>query len=95
MPEAAKIAAGRVAAGIGAGVTLNAQNLGMEAGDIYGGLLEESKRTGKAITSDDLARAWGWAAAAAGTETATDLLGLGALTGRVKIPGGKGRWRAD
>ena len=91
MPEAAKIAAGRVAAGIGAGVTLNAQNLGMEAGDIYGGLLEESKRTGKAISGDDLARAWGWAAAAAGTETATDLLGLGALTGKVKIPGGKGR----
>lgn len=85
LPEATKIAAQRTAQAIGAGIALQAQNLGMEAGDIYGGLIEESEKTGKPITGDDLLRAWGAAAVAAGTETATDLLGLGAVTGRLNI----------
>lgn len=85
MAEATKMAAQRTAQVLGAGIALQAQNLGMEAGDIYGGLTEESAKTGKPITGDDLLRAWGAAAAAAGTETATDLLGLGAVTGRLNI----------
>ena len=87
MPGATKLAAERVAQALGAGVALSAQNLGMEAGDIYGGLVEESDKSGKPITGEDLVRAWGAAAVAAGTETATDLLGLGALAGRIKIGG--------
>ena len=85
LPEATKLAAQRTAQAIGAGVALGAQNVGMEAGDIYGGLIEQAKQTGQDITGDDLLRAWGAAAVAAGTETATDLLGLGAVTGRIKI----------
>lgn len=87
MPEATKLAAKRIAEAVGAGVALGGQNLGMEAGDIFGGLTEQAEKTGKAITGEDLLRAWGAAAAAAGTEVATDLLGVGAMTGRIKIGG--------
>jgi hypothetical protein len=86
---ATQAAAKNLASAIGAGVTLFAQNLGMEAGDIYGGLTEEAHKNNREITGDDLTRAWGAAGAAAGTEVLTDMLGLGALTGRIKI-GGKG-----
>lgn len=85
LPSATAQAARNLSTALGSGVVLTGQNLGMEAGDIYGGLLEESKKTGKPITGSDLIRAWGAAGLAAGTETVTDLLGLGALTGRIKI----------
>jgi len=87
MEEATKAASKRLASAVGAGVALNAHNLGMEAGDIYGGLTQQAEKDGREIDSDDLWRAWGAAGAAAMTETATDLLGLGALTGRIKIGG--------
>ncbi|MFA7269949.1 MAG: LPD38 domain-containing protein [Sterolibacterium sp.] len=87
LPTAVAEASKRLTTALGAGVVLTGQNLGMEAGDIYGGLTEEAKRTGKEITGADLARAWGSAGAAAATETLTDMLGLGALTGRIKIGG--------
>lgn len=87
LPEATKTAARNLTSALGAGVVLTGQNLGMEAGDIYGGLTEEAKKTGKEITGADLVRAWGSAGAAAATETLTDMLGLGALTGRIKIGG--------
>lgn len=85
LPAATAQAARNLSTALGSGIVLTGQNLGMEAGDIYGGLLEESKKTGKPITGSDLIRAWGAAGLAAGTETVTDLLGLGALTGRIKI----------
>src|SRR3990167_3803091 len=62
LPEATNLAASRTAQAIGAGVVLSGQNLGMEAGDIYGGLTEEAAKTGKEITGDDLLRAWAMAA---------------------------------
>lgn len=87
LPAATATAARNLSTALGSGVVLTGQNLGMEAGDIYGGLLEESKKTGKEVTGSDLVRAWTAAGLAAGTETVTDMLGLGAMTGRIKIGG--------
>lgn len=85
MPEAVKTAAGRTAQNFGAGIALTAQNLGMEAGDIYGSMRDEAAKTGNEITGADLFRGLGAAGAAAATDTLIDLLGLGAIAGRIKI----------
>ncbi len=85
------MAARQVASGIGAGIATMGANVGMEGGDIFGTMIEEAQRTGRQITDEDVLRGVGMTLGAAGLETATDMLGLGVLTGKIKIPGVRGR----
>lgn len=80
-----------VSRGIGAVAALGAWNIGIEGGAIYPEAVEEAAKRGEEMSGADIARVWGATTAAALTETATDLLGLGAATGRITIPGAGGR----
>jgi hypothetical protein len=86
---AKKIVVKETAQVLGATASSIALNTMMEAGQIGPALIENK---GEDINAGDLLRAWGSVAAAAGTESVTDLLGLGAVTGRIKIPGKMGRF---
>lgn len=81
--------ANRIAA-MGAGTALQGYNEMMEVGSIFPDAVEEANKHG-GMTGEDLARVWGWGTLAAATESATDLLGLGAITGKIKLPGAGGR----
>ena len=80
-------AARNVASSIGAGMALGAQNVGMEGGEIFGDLTASAAKEGRVLDGDEIARAFGATIGAAGVETAVDMLGLGALTGKIKIGG--------
>ena len=80
-------AARNVASSIGAGMALGAQNVGMEGGEIFGDLATNAAKEGRVLDGDEIARAFGATIGAAGVETAVDMLGLGALTGKIKIGG--------
>lgn len=86
--EAARKAATRsLARDIGAGTALTAFNVAQEAGQIYPDAEDEAQKKGKELSGTDIARVWGASVLAGLTETAPELLGMEALTGRLKIPG--------
>ena len=84
-----KQATKNVAQAIGAGAALGGYNEMMEVGSIMPDAVEQAK--GRDFSGSDLAKVWGWGTAAALTESASDLLGLGAVAGRIKVPGAGGR----
>ena len=75
---------------LGAGTALAGYTETQEVGSIYPEAVKEARDKGQTLTGSDLARVWGMGTLAAATETATDLLGLGALAGKIRIPGKMG-----
>ena len=62
-----------------------------EAGSIYPDAEAEAKKQGRELDGADLARVWAGTAGATAIESLTDTLGLGAITGRIRVPGVGGR----
>jgi hypothetical protein len=69
--------------------SLTGYNVAVEAGSIYPEAVDQAKKEGRELSGSDLARVWGAAAIAGGSETIPDMIGLGAVSGRLKglIPG--------
>ena len=75
---------------IGATAATGAAAFGMEAGEIGGGLVDQADREGRNLTGSDLARGFAATVAAGGLEFVGDMLGLGALTGKINLGGAGG-----
>lgn len=80
-----------VAKDIGSTAGLVGLNTGKTAGGIYGSAEEEAAANGEQLSGGDLARVWGASLASGGVESLMDKLQLGAVTGKVKLPGVGGR----
>lgn len=87
---AKKAAVKSVAADIGAAAGVGATSLAQEAGQIYPAAVEQAQKEGRSLDGADMARVVGSTVAAAGVDWLTDMLGLGAVTGRIRVPGGTG-----
>jgi len=85
--EAQKMSVRGLAANIGGTLAATANSMTIEGGSIYG----EAVANKGELNGADLARVWASAVAAGGMDAASSILGLGAITGRIKIPGAGGR----
>lgn len=105
--EAAKLAAGKevteeitkqatknVAKRAGSATAVVGSNIAKETGSIYGEAEEQAREDGRELDAGDLARIFAAGTAAGFTEAAVDLLGLGAVAGKIKLPGGGRAGRA-
>lgn len=75
-----------VARGIGSTAALVGSGIIKETGSIYGEAVEQAQ--GKDLDGGDLARIFGSGVVAGMSEAVLDRLGLDAVTGKIKIPGG-------
>lgn len=75
-----------VARGIGSTAALVGSGILKETGSIYGEAVEQAG--GKDLDAGDLARVFGSGVVAGMSEAVLDRLGLDAITGKIKIPGG-------
>lgn len=82
---AIKRATRNVAMDIGASTALAGSAIIKETGSIYGEAVEEAK--GRELDGGDLARIFGAGVVAGLTEMVVDRTGIGAATGKIKIPG--------
>lgn len=80
-----------VAKNIGAAVGIGANAGAMQFGSIYLSAEQEAQEQGRKLDGGDIARIWGAGALATLVEGGSDALGLGALTGKLKLPGVGGR----
>ncbi len=85
--QAVQQATRAVAKNIGSTSALLAFGGAQELGTIYPEAEAEALKKGEALSGGDLARVWAAGLAAGGVEGLTDKLGIGAVTGKVKIPG--------
>lgn len=85
--QAVQQATKAVAKNIGETSALLAYGGAQELGTIYPEAEAEALKKGEKLSGGDLARVWAAGLAAGGVEGLTDKLGLGAVTGKVKIPG--------
>ncbi len=91
LTKAATEQVARKISALGAGTALQGYNEMMEVGSIYPDAVEQAKKEGRELTGSDLARVWGLGTLSAATESATDLLGIGAVMGKFKNVGPSGR----
>lgn len=75
---------------IGSTLALGAYGVEQEAGSIYADAEEEATKQGRKLDGGDIARIWGASLAAGGVEALTDKLNLGAVKGKVQLPGAGG-----
>jgi len=90
MQQAKAAAVKSVGQAIGAGAGTVALTSIQEGGSIFADAMEEAKKQGRELDGTDLARIWAGTAGATVLESAADMLGLGALSGRVKLGSGTG-----
>lgn len=86
--EIAKQATAAVAqkfATFGANAAVGAAAFGQEGGEIFGDLTQEATKQGRALTGDELAKAFGATLAAGGLEFVGDKLGLDIVLGKSKL----------
>lgn len=79
--EFRKMATKKIYTGAGALASMQAYNMQMEAGSIYGALREKTKAEGRTPTDAEIGKAWGWAVAASAMETIGDKIGIDLLHG--------------
>jgi hypothetical protein len=84
--QAVKMVAGKIG-NIGAATATGAAAFGMEGGEIGGDMVAKAEQEGRKLTGDELAKGFGATLASGSLEFVGDMLGLGALTGKIKIPG--------
>jgi len=80
--QLAKQAVSNVAGKIGQTAALGATALGMEGGEIYGGLVEKAAAEGRSLTGEELAKATGATLAAGALEFLGDKIGLDLVMGK-------------
>src|SRR5574340_1103392 len=85
--ELKRLATANVAANIGKTVALGAQAVGMEGGEIFGDLATQSAEENRALTGEELAKAFGASLGAGALEFVGDKVGLDLVLG--KSPVGK------
>jgi hypothetical protein len=85
LPEVRKAAVGRLASQAGAIGATGAYAFGMEGGEIGGDVAESSVSRGTQLTGSELAKAFGATMLAGTVEFAGDLLGLGAMMGKIPV----------
>src|SRR3990167_3566671 len=81
----AQVATANVAAKIGQNVGMASQALGMEGGEIFGGLSEKSVAEGRALSGEELAKAFGATIGAGALEFVGDKLGVDIILGKSKF----------
>lgn len=96
--ELKRLATANVAANIGKTVTLGAQAVGMEGGEIFGDLASQSVGEHRALSGEELAKAFGASIGAGALEFVGDKVGLDLVLGKSPIgkfagsaPGASGR----
>jgi hypothetical protein len=75
---------------IGATAATGTAAFGMEGGEIGGEMVVKADQEGRKLTGGELAQGFKATLVAGGLEFVGDMLGLGALTGKIKIPGPTG-----
>lgn len=85
--QAVKQATKSIASDIGATSALLAYGSAQSLGSIYPEAEAEAIRSGRELDGSDLARVWATGIASGAFEGVTDKLGIGALTGKIRIPG--------
>lgn len=89
--EAKRLAVKQIATAIGAASAIGAYAVVQEGGSIYPDAVKKAEEDGRKLNGYDLGRVWGTTLVAAGAEGLGDMLGLGFLTGNVRIPGRLGK----
>lgn len=90
-PGVQKAATRAVASSIGQNAALGGYAASQELGTIYGSAEEQAAKEGRQLNGADIARMWGAGVLATGAEFAGDKIGLGLLSGAIKVPGAKSR----
>lgn len=80
--ELQKQAVSNVAGKIGMLTSMGAASLGMEGGEIHGGLLEKAEAEGRPVTGEELAKAFGSTVVAGGLDFVGDRFGLNMILGK-------------
>lgn len=88
--QATKEATKSVARTIGSVGGATALSMTQGTGQTYLSAKEEADRLGQELSGADLARVFATGVAQGGLDAASDVLGLGALTGKIKLPGAAG-----
>lgn len=89
--EAKRLAVKQIATAIGAASAIGAYAVVQEGGIIYPDAVKKAEEDGRKLNGYDLGRVWGTIFVAAGADGLGDMLGLGFLTGKVRIPGQLGK----
>lgn len=80
-----KMAVANIATKIGQTVGIGAQAFGMEGGEIFGGLAEQSVKSGESLTGAEIAKGLGATLAAGGLEFVGDKLGVDIMLGKSRL----------